>query len=150
MARRAKWDKREYFEKKLASYPKNMSEALKSGLTKNAALLLAKMKSKVPRKTGKLASTIRVGRNNDLSYTIKAGGAATTKKVRAGFLGAGSDYDYAHAIEFGTKPHKNGGIFKGSRHPGTKARPFFFSSYRSQKRALKKDFKEIAKRAVAK
>jgi len=150
LARGAKWDKREYFEKKLASYPAQMSEALKAGLTKNAALLLAKMKAKVPKKSGKLASTIRVGKNNDLSYTIKAGGAVTTKKVRAGFTGPGSDYDYANAVEFGTKPHKNGGLFAGSRHPGTKAKPFFFSSYRSQKRALKKDFKEIAKRAVAK
>lgn len=40
----------------------------------------------------------------------------------------GPDYNkagrHAHLVEFGTTPHKNGGQFKGTDHPGTKPQPF--------------------------
>lgn len=36
----------------------------------------------------------------------------------------GSSSPYAHLVEFGTPPHKNGGKFKGSKHPGTSPNPF--------------------------
>ena len=51
---------------------------------------------------------------------------------------------YARWIEFGTKPHNvaKGGGNKGHRgeahlHPGTRAYPFFFPSYRANQKKMK-------------
>lgn len=55
--------------------------------------------------------------------------------------------------EFGTSPHTNAGIFAGTQHPGTKARPYFFVSYRALRRRIKsritRSITKSAKRAAA-
>jgi hypothetical protein len=53
---------------------------------------------------------------------------------------------YAHLIEFGTAPHTNAGRFAGTQNPGTKARPFFWPSYR----LVRKGMKSRASRAINK
>lgn len=70
----------------------------------------------------------RPGRH-DLAIEVAAGGAATTREVRAG---SGVEYDYALANEFGTSEME--------------AQPFFWPSYR----AIKKRAKNRATRAVRK
>ena len=40
------------------------------------------------------------------------------------FVGPVSDAFYARFVEFGTGPRINGGIFAGSKHPGTRPQPF--------------------------
>lgn len=144
------WDKRDYFNRKLASYTPAMQTGLKNGMNENVTTLVAKMKARVPRKSGTLARSIRYEKINELGYRIRAGGPTTTKKTRAGWFSAGSEFDYANAVEFGTKPHKLGGIFKGSRHPGSTPRPFFYGTYRTEKRAIKKRIRDVAKAAVKK
>lgn len=60
---------------------------------------------------------------------------------------------YARWVEFGTAPHIQGGQFKGTFHPGTRAQPFFFPAYRIQKpriqrrltRAINLAAKQVAK-----
>jgi len=72
----------------------------------------------------------------DLTVTITAGNSA----VR-----------YAHIVEFGSAPHINGGMFKGSQHPGTKPQPFFYGPYRAYRkrargkatRAMRKGIKKV-------
>lgn len=66
----------------------------------------------------------RIVRANDpdLSVTISAGD---------------TDVRYAHLVEFGTRPHINGGKFAGTQHPGTRAQPFFYPGYRANKKAMK-------------
>lgn len=68
-------------------------------------------------------STFRNGITGDpdLQVTISAGN---------------TDVRYAHLVEFGTKPRKNGGKFKGTDHPGTAAQPFFYPAYRLGKKAV--------------
>lgn len=44
---------------------------------------------------------------------------------------------YARWVEFGTAPHINGGRFAGTRNPGTKAQPFFYVSFRANRRKAK-------------
>jgi len=58
----------------------------------------------------------------DLSVTITAGD---------------EDVRYAHLVEFGTRPHVNGGKFAGTQHPGTKAQPFFYPGWRANKKRVK-------------
>jgi len=52
----------------------------------------------------------------------------------------------AHLVEFGTAPHINGGWAAGTQHPGTKAQPYFFVSYR----ALKKRARARISRSITK
>lgn len=83
----------------------------------------------------------RIVRANDpdLSVTISAGD---------------TDVRYAHLVEFGTRPHVNGGKFAGTLHPGTKAQPFFYPGYRAHKKAMKsritRAINRSAKKAVGK
>lgn len=39
--------------------------------------------------------------------------------------------------EFGTKPHKNAGLFEGTEHPGTAARPFFYGTFRLRRKGIR-------------
>lgn len=98
-------------------------------------------KNFVPKKSGMLASTIRMEPAQSGGFRVAAGGAATTKKVRGG---KGKPYDYALAVEFGTKGHVVGGEFAGAQHPGTKAQPFFYPSFR----IVRKKQKARATRAI--
>lgn len=43
---------------------------------------------------------------------------------------------WARWEEFGTRPHPNKGLFEGTDHPGTAARPFFFPTFRLRRKAL--------------
>jgi hypothetical protein len=99
-------------------------------------MAVAKAKQLVPRKTGNLGRTIRLGSVTDTSADIIAGGQ----------LGVG----YARAVEYGTRPHVivpryakvlawggsrrlSGNLRSGAKatnfarrvnHPGTKAKPY--------------------------
>jgi hypothetical protein len=99
-------------------------------------MAVAKAKQLVPRKTGNLGRTIRLGSVTDTSADIIAGGQ----------LGVG----YARAVEYGSKPHVivprrakvlawggsrrlSGNLRSGAKatnfarrvnHPGTKAKPY--------------------------
>lgn len=103
---------------------------------------VAEAKALVPRRTGNLGRTIRLGRVDADSAEVLAGG-----KLKVG---------YAAAVEFGTKPHVirprrakvlawggprtlAGGLRKGGRathfagrvnHPGTRAKPYLVPGIR--------------------
>jgi len=55
---------------------------------------------------------------------------------------------YARWVEFGMAPHVQGGKFKGTQHPGTRAQPFFFVSYRAQKKEIIKLLRKAIRDAV--
>lgn len=76
----------------------------------------------VPVKTGTLRATIHKEQAGTETGAVRvvAGGPATTHPVRQGFDGS---YDYAFSVEFGTSD--------------TAAHPYFFPSYRLEKRKHK-------------
>lgn len=78
-------------------------------------------------------STIIQDKDPDMSVTITAGNS----QVR-----------YAHLVEFGTAPHKVGGMFEGAMHPGTAPQPFFYPAYRLNKRKIKSRINRAIKRAL--
>lgn len=142
--------------KKLA--PETRS-ALRQALAENADELVAAQKNLAPVDSGALRDSItqtwgggpgpsyaafqkRSGRaaspvsgDPDLSVRISAGNT----KVR-----------YAHLIEFGTAPHKNGGKFAGTQHPGTAAAPFFYPAYRALRKRMKARLTRATTRAAKK
>lgn len=112
------------------------------GLLRDVGLhAVREAKQLVPRRTGNLARTIRIGRLTDNSVEVRAGGTA---KV-----------GYAAAVEFGSRPHlivpvrakvlawggprtAGGRLRKGGkatnfarrvRHPGTRAQPFLIPGF---------------------
>lgn len=55
---------------------------------------------------------------------------------------------YARWVEFGTSPHVNGGRFAGSQNPGTRAQPFFYVSFRANRRRAKSAISRAITRAA--
>lgn len=43
---------------------------------------------------------------------------------------------HAHLVEFGTKPHANGGKFAGTMHPGTRPQPFMRPAWDKDQKAM--------------
>lgn len=104
------------------------------------------MKAKAPVDEGDLRDSIIVG----TKIKGEVGKAAYSKAMRQGFdkaaavrsmrdarraakgtmppvimyVGPGEKAFHAHLVEFGTAPHANGGMFAGTMHPGTAAKPF--------------------------
>lgn len=69
-----------------------------------------------------------------LGARVVAGDASTLVEVRKG---SGQFINLARIEEFGTKPHRLGGMFKGALHPGSKPRAFLFPAARLLKRKTK-------------
>ena len=69
----------------------------------------------------------------DLTIEISAGGATVPQ---------------AWWLEFGVSPHDNGGKFKGTKHPGTNAAPFFYPAYRANKKSVKARISRAMNKAI--
>jgi len=94
--------------------------------------LASDIRAAAPTESGKLQSSVRVQRGKDtLELLVLAGGPSTTKEVRKG---SGVSYDYALGIEFGTTKME--------------AQPFFYSTYRLQRDAVRNKIYEAAARSV--
>ena len=90
------------------------------------------IKAAAPVRSGRLRDSVQVRRRrNELDLEVTAGGDATTKEVRQG---AGVEYDYALATEFGT-----------SRED---AQPFFYSTYRAMQADIRQAIDDAVEEAV--
>jgi len=123
-----------------------------AGNAENAAELMRLQKSLVRKKSRKTEQSIRSkAGKNDLQVLVVAGGALTTKRLRAGAKTDSkfdNEYDYALAEEFGTAPHIVGGKFAGARHPGSRPVPFFFPPFRALKKSMKRKMGQKTKAAA--
>jgi len=129
-----RWAGRERLKARFKKLPVLAKQEARNGLQLGANEIVAMMKRVAPRgDSGNLIESIHWmwakarGAGGLLALRIRAWSA----KVR-----------YAHLVEFGTAPHKQGGKFKGTMHPGTAPQPFFYPSYR----ALKKRFLNLQRR----
>lgn len=84
---------------------------------------------------GSLAVASVKSSSNDLTLTIYAGNAEAY---------------YARWVEFGTAAHPNKGKFTGTGHPGTSAQPFFFVSFRANKKSAKRAIRKASRDAARK
>lgn len=78
-----------------------------------------------------------------LAAQVVAGGPGTMVEARRG---TGQMISLARLEEFGTRPHKNKGLYAGTRHPGTRPHPFLFPAAR----LLRKKNKAKMSRALGK
>ena len=77
--------------------------------------------------------------NNPTAVAISAGGKT---------LGGGHDAFYAHMVEFGTAPRVNGGVFAGTEHPGTPPQPFFYTTFRANRKSIRGAINRAVRKAL--
>jgi HK97 gp10 family phage protein len=135
---------------KLKRLKEQTAEDIKPTFEAAAQSIVDMMKRRVPVKTGGLRDTIGWTWGDRPKYSqkvtsVKAGGALVIT-----IFAGDSKHRYAHLVEFGTKPHEQGGEFRGTEHPGTAPQPFFFSSYRAMRKGVKAMLRKAIKAAVKK
>lgn len=109
--------------------PFKLKRELAAKLKEQADELADAIKAEAPVVSGTLRDSVKVRRRrNELELEVVAGGQATSKEIRKG---AGVDYDYALAVEYGT-----------TERP---AEPFFYNTARQ----MMPDIQENIEQAVA-
>ncbi|WP_313666100.1 HK97 gp10 family phage protein [Shinella sp.] len=124
--------------KKLQKLPAAAEAAIKTAMEQGANEIVALMKSLVAVDSGDLRDSIgwTWGERPKYSQAIATVKSSDGKLALTIFAG-NSKVRYAHLVEFATAAHVNGGQFPGTAHPGTKAQPFFFVSWRALRRRTK-------------
>lgn len=144
-------------ERKLRAMPPTVNTALSEAIAENATELTAMMRRLAPQDDGDLVRSIEWfwsqpgrrgglfgrGRTTDTRVSIKG-----AERLSATIAAGDSVAYYAAFVEFGTQSGVRGqqlanpGANRRSRrslrtHPGSRAQPFFFPSYRALRRRMK-------------
>lgn len=148
----AKLLNRERALRKLSAIPPAVRSAAKQALAQSADEITDAIRAAAPQgATGKLKKSIkqtwgggRVRYSSLTGNTGEAGDPDLSVAISAG----NSEVRYAHLIEFGTAPHINGGLFAGTEHPGTRAQPFFYPTYRRLRRRARSRISRAITKAI--
>jgi HK97 gp10 family phage protein len=130
---------RERLKRRFERLPGLTQAYVRDALAQGADEITAMQKRLAPRDDGPLQEAISWAWRRKASL-----GALMTIVIRAG----NAKVRYAHLVEYGTRPHKQGGIFKGTMHPGTSPQPFFWPSYRALKKRVTARIRRAFKKAV--
>lgn len=145
---------RERLLRKLRKLPAVARSEIKQAIAQSADELVATQKA--------LASSRQVAESIHQVWGDKPEGGVSGMLVSADgvvqgdpdltvWIVAGSSAAYwARWEEFGTAPHPQGGLFRGTMHPGTRARPFFYPPYRMMKKKMKSRISRAHTRAAKK
>lgn len=129
--------------------PQAVIARVKEAMAQSADEAVAVMKSLVAVESGDLRDSIAWTWGDAPKGTL----AIASKSVKGSGLritiyAGGGDAYYARFVEFGTNPHVNGGLFLGSKHPGTMARPFFYPGWRLVQRRAKSRVTRSIRKAI--
>jgi HK97 gp10 family phage protein len=124
--------------KKFAALPDVARDAIRQAMEQSAEQIVMMMKSLAPVESGDLQMSISwtwgaapKGALKIATVSSRNGGMRITI-----FAGNEKAY-YARFVEFGTSGHKAGGKFAGADIPPIPAHPFFFVSFRANRRSAK-------------
>ncbi len=140
--------------KKLRELAPEADKFLEAAAGKSSAEMVQMARALVPVDTGKLRDSIVATPPGGHPPAYSQGTDLSVVPDGAWMVSAGNTgVRYPHLVEFGTKPHENAGEFAGTMHPGTKAQPYFFPSYRVTKKrhraragkAISQSIKKVAK-----
>jgi len=122
--------------RKLAKLPIVARQMIRQQMEKTAEQIVAMMQSLVPVAEMVLYESIgwTWGRAPKGSMVVASVDSTGDDRMTITIYAGSRDAYYAKWVEFGTAKHENGGIFAGSENPGTKAQPFFYVSWRANKR----------------
>lgn len=120
-------------KRRLARIPASVKAAVRPALNQAADEMVRSARVMVPKgDTKALSQSIRKEDGRDeLQILVKAGGPTTTKPVRSG---ASATYDYAAAMEFGTRK--------------VAAQPYFWPAYRLNKKRMSSRIRRAITKAV--
>ncbi|QIG68727.1 putative tail component protein [Rhizobium phage RHph_TM3_3_14B] len=140
-------------QRKLDRLPQVAKERIREAMEQGAGEIVTMMRSLVPTDSGDLRDSIA------WTWGRAPKGALTLGKVQSVggdltitvYAGNATAY-YSRFVEFGTASHTAGGKFAGATIPAIPASPFFFVSYRANRkkvksritRAINKAAKEVA------
>ncbi|PDS97521.1 hypothetical protein CO659_12715 [Rhizobium sp. S9] len=140
-------------QRKLDRLPQVAKERIREAMEQGAGEIVTMMRSLVPTDSGDLRDSIawtwgRAPKGAMTLGKVQSVGGDLTITVYAGNATA----YYARFVEFGTASHTAGGKFAGATIPAIPASPFFFVSYRANRkkvksritRAINKAAKEVA------
>ena len=142
-------------KRKLAKLPAVAKQMIRKAMEAKANEIVAMMKNLVPVDDGTLRDSIgwTWGKAPKGSLTLASVQATGDSDMTLTIYAGNKEAFYARWVEFGTARHENGGLFAGSIHPGTTAQPFFFVSWRANKRrtvrAVRKASRDAAKKVAA-
>ena len=141
--------------RKLARLPQVAKQMIRQAMEAKANEIVATMKNLAPVDDGTLRDSIgwTWGKAPKGSLTLAAVQATGNNDMTLTVYAGNKEAFYARWVEFGTARHENGGLFAGTIHPGTAAQPFFFVSWRANKRrtvrAVRKASRDAAKKVAA-
>ncbi|CDM57192.1 HK97-gp10 family putative phage morphogenesis protein [Rhizobium favelukesii] len=123
---------------KLDRLPTKVKQRIRDAMEAGADEIIAMAKALVPDDTGALRDSI------GWTYGRAPKGAMTLGKVESlggdltiTIYAGNSESFYSRFIEFGTQAHIAGGKFVGATIPAQPARPFFYVSFRANRRRVK-------------
>ncbi|SIS57127.1 HK97 gp10 family phage protein [Phaeovulum vinaykumarii] len=117
--------------KRLESIPDAVLEAVRPAVVQSAEDLANTARSLAPEAEGDLKASIVVTPPGAQSPAYAEGGGRRIAGENQALVTVGNpEQRHGHLVEFGTKPHVNGGQFAGTEHPGTTAQPFLLPAAR--------------------
>jgi hypothetical protein len=150
-------------KRRLAAMRDGPRKAMSQAIKENAEELSDAIRRVAPKgRTGALQRSVGWSWGNAPEVATLSGGDRSEAKGILGAQGLAATVHagdrqgwYVRLLEFGTRPHKNKGLFEGTDHPGTPALGFFFGTYRLRKksllarmsRAMRKSIKESVTKA---
>ena len=142
-------------DRKLKRLPVVASQKIRMAMENVADDIVAMMKSLVAVEDGDLRDSIgwtwgKAPKGSMAVATVKASlGGDLTITIYAG----SSEAYYARWVEFGTARHSIKGRFEGTVHPGTAAQPYFYVSFRANRksglRAIRKATRDAARQVAS-
>jgi HK97 gp10 family phage protein len=112
-----------------------------------ADVIVSSMRRLVPVDQGDLKDSIGWTWGEAPKGSIKVAQSKSGRLILTIYAGDEKAF-YARWIEFGTAPHAQGGSHPGTQHPGTPPQPFFYPSYRANKKRVKKEISAAIRNAV--
>lgn len=147
MAIRAKVISSAKLKRRLRVFVPDAEKEMDTAKLTSMADVAAKIAARAPYKTGEYHDSIEAGLVSANPAARKRPGYRKPKDGNA--VGIFGNFIWRF-LEFGTAPHVNGGMFEGSEHPGTNAKPHVFPTWRANRNAVKKAVRQGLNKAVKK
>lgn len=144
----AKINGRDRMRKVLKALPVEIRKQLRAETFAAAQDMANMMRRLVPVDHGDLQKSIKVDHGDVVPELYNKSRARRVEKDPELAAVIHVDEFYAAFREFGTSPHINQGKFAGTENPGTPAQPYFWPSYRSQKKQAIARINKAARRGI--
>lgn len=134
-------------KRKLIRLKEDTAGYVRPALEAGANDVVQMAKRLVPVKSGRLRDSIgwTFGSAPKGAITIAS---AKTGDLRITIFAGGPEAIHARWVEFGTAPHVNGGLYRGSQNPGMRAQPYFYPSWRANRKKIQAALRKSIRDAV--